>query len=59
MPILLWYLPFTMFSGACDFGGVAAGGRWCIANATSRRKPTVDESEQPFCLVRSFAADIG
>jgi hypothetical protein len=18
MPILLWYLPFTMFSGACD-----------------------------------------
>jgi hypothetical protein len=19
MPILLWYLPYTMFSGACDF----------------------------------------
>jgi hypothetical protein len=33
MPILLWYLPFTMFSGACDLvfsefeAQMAKGGR--------------------------------
>src|SRR5271169_2811286 len=29
------------------------------ATATSRRKPAIDESEQPFSLICSFAADIG
>jgi hypothetical protein len=40
MPILLWYLPFTMFSGACDLVfsefETQMAGEWPAAGSVER-----------------------
>jgi len=56
MPILLWYLPYTMFSGACDFVfsefEAAAGNEPRLAEfgepqqETRRTFPVIERSSQ-------------
>ena len=44
MPILLWYLPFTMFSGACDLVFAELGSQLNDAPADLEEVSTEDEA---------------
>ncbi len=44
MPILLWYLPFTMFSGACDLVFAELGSQLNDEPADLEEVATEDEA---------------